>query len=108
MGAEHTTRKQHEPQGPYAPPTPSEADQKGPKPMAVAADEDAKREAEKPTTQKGDQMDRGTAERYRDPNLGPLQHGDDAKGLGPASRKEEEPEGYEASDQTGYKEMKEE
>jgi len=105
VGAEHTTSKKHEPVGPFAPPLPSEADRKDGQPMAAAADEDQRRESAKPTTQNADQMSRETAQRWRDPNLGPLEGAEDAKGLGPESKAQERAPGYADRAQAGYKEM---
>lgn len=44
--------KRIEPVGPDAPPTPAEVDQPGPKPMAVAADEETVHDSFKPTSAK--------------------------------------------------------
>ncbi|HWH09082.1 MAG TPA: hypothetical protein VNX21_07765 [Candidatus Thermoplasmatota archaeon] len=115
MGTEHTTSKKHAPVGPFGPPLPSEADQKGPMPMAVAGDEDAQQEAFKPTTASKDQMDADVARRYRDPNLqrasdvgkpSPTPHGEPPGERADENRRMEDPPGYEDAPQHGYRQLK--
>lgn len=99
--------KRFAPNGPYSPPRPDEADQKGAEPMAVARDKTTPHDAFMPTTQSRDQLARDVAHKWRDPNLGPVVDGPNP-GLGPESKAESRhPTGHKDSDQPGYKELDE-
>lgn len=114
MGTDSRTRKKHAPVGPFAPPLPSEVDQDGPKPMAVAGDEDAQQEAFKPTTAPKDQMASDVARRYRDPNLqkpedvghaSPTPHGKPPGERSDENKAREDPPDYEDAPQHGYRQL---
>ena len=117
MGTDDKTRKKFEPVGPFAPPLPSEADQGGPMPMAVAGDEDAQQEAFKPTTARKDQMSAEVARKYRDPNLQrpedvgkptPTPHGQAPAQRTDENKRREDPPDYEDAPQRGYRQMTDE
>ena len=115
MGTDSKTDKKVAPVGPFAPPLPSEADQEGPMPMAVAGDEDAQQEAFKPTTAKKDQMSEEVARKYRDPNLqkasevgraSPTPHGKPPEARTDENKRREDPPDYEDAPQHGYRRLK--
>lgn len=117
MGADSRTKKKFEPVGPFAPPLPSEADQSGPMPMAVAGDEDAQQDAFKPTTARKDQMSAEVARKYRDPNVqkpsdvgrpSPTPHGEKPETRTDENKRAEDPEEYEDAPQHGYRQLKDE
>lgn len=117
MGDDSKTDKKFAPVGPFAPPLPSEVDQEGPMPMAVAGDEDAQQESFKPTTAPKDQMSREVARKYRDPNLqkrgdvghgSPTPHGKPPEKRTDENKRREDPPDYEEAPQHGYRQLKDE
>lgn len=108
MGAAHTTKKKFEPVGPFDPPLPDEAmkaEGTPQEPMAVSGDKVAKEESFKATTQQRDQMARGVAEKFADPNLKHGKGAQDASSREEDRRQQRDPPGYRKSEQTGYVEM---
>lgn len=109
-------KKRIEPVGPFAPPTPSEADQREGLPMAAARDEDARMISFLPTTQSADQMAPDVAERYRDPQLtkpprgagAPTPHGRRVEDRHDENRAAESPPGYTPVDENGWRRLQDE
>lgn len=100
-------RRKFAPVGPFAPPTPSEAEQSRGEPMAVANDRTTVHsDSHMPTTASTDAMDAEVARKYRDPNMGrggvgggsPTPHGDDVATRHDENRRSEEPEGFERAE----------
>lgn len=106
-----TKKDRYPPQGPFAPPTPAEADQARGEPMAVAGDKrNVHGEPFLATTAPRDQMDEEVARKYRDPNLAadrphrtPTPHGEDVKARRDENRAREKPEGYSEIDEDGFR-----
>lgn len=97
-------RKKFAPVGPFAPPTPSEAEQSRGEPMAVANDKETiHSDSHMPTTASTDAMAPDVARKYRDPNMdrgnvggsSPTPHGADVASRTDENRRSEEPEGFE-------------
>ena len=111
-----TKKKRHEPTGPFAPPTPSEADQREGFPMAAASDEDAGMISFVPTTQNADQYDPRVAQRHRDPQITkpprgagtPTPHGQRVEERHDENRAAESPPGYAPVDENGWRRLQDE
>ena len=117
MGAEDTKPRKHPPTGPFAPPTPAEAEQTEGEPMAVANDKQTRQdESFHPTTASADQMAPDVARKYRDPNLqrgadaaegSSTPHGRDVEARTDENRRREKPEGYSEVNEHGFRELEE-
>lgn len=97
-----TRKKPNPPVGPYAPPTPSEAERTQGEPMAVARDKETLNDAFLPTSAPLDAYSQEVADAYR-------AHGSGARGV-TESRKEnarmEDPPGYTEPDKQSFRRPK--
>lgn len=112
MGAD-PKKKPIDPMGPFAPPTPAEADQAEGEPMAVANDkQNVHGESFVATTAPRDAMAEDVARKYRDPQLqrvdpeeSPTPHGKDVRERRDENRAAEKPKGYSEVDEKGFRHL---